>query len=251
MHVGLVVHIPHSSTDIPELFLEDVFLSIEELAYEIIRSTDAYCDDLFDVGYGEKVAARYSRLACDVERFRDDEDEQMAGIGNGLLYTHTQLGIPLRPQDAALRKKALDDIYDPHHLALNTAVGRALIKNDLCLLIDAHSFCDEPFVGEDLPDICIGTDEFHTPCYLSDAAVEFFSKQCGLRTALNYPYSGTIVPGEYYGNDKRVLSIMVEVNKRLYLKPGSTEKTEGYSKVKRACAHVVEHLLRTIELKGL
>ena len=37
---------------------------------------------------------------------------------------------------------------------------------------------------------------------------------------INYPYKGSIVPNDIYNNDKyknRVISIMLEINKRVYL----------------------------------
>ena len=61
------------------------------------------------------------------------------------------------------------------------------------------------------PDICIGTCEFHTPKRLIDYALEWASPYS---VYLNRPFSGTFVPSEYYLQDKRVSSIMVEVNQK-------------------------------------
>ena len=66
-------------------------------------------------------------------------------------------------------------------------------------------------------DICIGTDNFYTDKELVDFTINHF-KRYGYSVAINAPYSGTIVPNKYYNkNDKRISSIMIEVNRRIYL----------------------------------
>src|SRR5262249_29304082 len=70
--------------------------------------------------------------------------------------------------------------------------------------------------ASDRPDICIGTDEFHTPAPLADEFVRRFSAEA-LAVVRNRPFGGTIVPMRYFRNDRRVMSIMIEVNRRLYL----------------------------------
>ena len=78
---AVVFHIPHSSTHIPDEYLIGIVMSEEELRQEVVWSTDMYCDELFDTGFGMTVKAPFSRLACDVERFRDDSEEL---FGQGL-----------------------------------------------------------------------------------------------------------------------------------------------------------------------
>jgi len=41
------------------------------------------------------------------------------------------------------------------------------------------------------------------------------------------------VPLEYYQKNKNVQSIMQEVNRKLYLKPDSNEKSENYDETKQ------------------
>jgi len=44
---------------------------------------------------------------------------------------------------------------------------------------------------------------------------EYFESN-GYRIGVNTPFQGTIVPLNFYGKDKDILSIMIEVNKRIY-----------------------------------
>ena len=173
MTTGLVIHIPHASTVFPAEYLKGIMFTEKELTKEILWATDSFCDELFNVSFGTHIVSEYSRLACDVERFRDDAEEPSARKGNGLLYTHTQRGVVFREPDNDLRVKALENIYDPHHYRLTTAVEEVLKKDAPCLIIDGHSFCDDPIVGDNLPDFCLGTDEYHTPIRLVEAAQSF------------------------------------------------------------------------------
>ena len=43
----------------------------------------------------------------------------------------------------------------------------------------------------------------------------------------------SIVPLTYYGANKKVKSIMLEVNRKLYLKEGGRQKNEGFETIKK------------------
>ena len=254
---SVVIHVPHASTIIPKEYLDGILFSKEELEDEILWATDILCDDLFAPAFGTRVIAESSRLACDVERMRDDADEPCALFGNGLLYTHTQRGIAFRQPDNALRERALIEIYDPHHLKLTAAVNDALCASDTCLIIDGHSFCDDLAVGENLPDFCLGTDGFHTPGILIERAKSFLESK-GYSVAINYPYSGSMVPMAYYKKDKRVKTLMLEMNKRLYLNqslPGGSNQylhfcemlSDRYPCIKETITELIMTLIKSGE----
>ena len=99
MYKNTILHIPHSSTFIPEDIRSDILLSDKELVAEIQLMTDWHTDELFDqaasyLGYSIKFAV--SRLVVDPERFVDDESEGMTEVGMGVIYTKTSSGKPLR-----------------------------------------------------------------------------------------------------------------------------------------------------------
>ena len=74
-----IFHIPHASTFIPDRYLSGFLPGLEE---NLLRMTDWYTDELFDFGFGDRLVYPVSRLVCDPERFRVDEREEMAQIGN-------------------------------------------------------------------------------------------------------------------------------------------------------------------------
>jgi len=232
---SLVLHIPHSSTDIP--LKVGYTSSMAELKEEQLKLTDWYTNDLFQHKNAFQVIAPFSRIFCDVERFSKDEDETMANFGMGMIYTTFDDGRTLRKIDKKLRNKIYKQYYQNHHNKFLQQVEKSLRKNSGCLIIDCHSFSNIPF-QRDLnktlprPDIDIGIDNFHTPKALLDATKKYF-KNLGFSCQVNTPYAGTIVPLRYYKKDERVQSIMIELNRDLYLEPNTNIKNRNYNKMKK------------------
>ncbi len=216
----MILHIPHASSLIPAEYRKQF---CENVCEEIRLMTDWYTDELFGIPC-ERIVFPVSRLVCDVERFRRDEDETMAKKGMGAVYTKCHDGSLLRAVTAKEKEAILKRYYDPHHARFARCVRTKLRRYDRCLIIDCHSFSAKPLPHEsdqnrNRPDICIGTDPFHTPRSLAEEAADMFSCM-GYSVRMNAPFSGTIVPSQYYLKEKRVRSIMIEVNRGLYLTPG-------------------------------
>jgi len=235
----VVVHIPHASISIPEQYKKSILLSQRRLDREIRRMTDAFCDELYDAPeFPVKVVAKHSRFVCDVERFRDDALEPRAKYGQGLMYTRTTFGSRLRKPDDELRNKILREVYDPHHEELTAAVENALEKYDKCLIIDGHSFPSttavKPLGIFTRPDFDIGTDLYHTPDELRDLMCEKV-RELGYSVKLNTPFGGAITPMKHYGADKRVVSVMIETNRRLYMNSKDMTKSAGFKQTQEAC----------------
>ena len=92
------------------------------------------------------------------------------------------------------------------------------------------------------PDFCLGTDDFHTPDELV-AKVEKILESCGYSTAQDQPFSGTIVPMKHYRKDQRVQSLMIEINRWLYLGEDysvDSERVEALIEVLRRVGEVLE-----------
>ncbi len=214
---SIVLHVPHSSTFIPESERGSFRIGLSD---ELLKMTDRYCDELFCGGYSS-VVFPVSRLVCDPERFRDDALEPMSKVGMGAVYTRAHDGAVLRSVGIEERERILKTYYDPHHAALTEAVQSALDKTDYCFIIDGHSFAPKPLPFEkdqrpDRPDFCIGTDPYHTPDELARSAFRFLRER-GYSVDFNAPFSGSIVPMRFYRKDRRVASIMIEINRRLYM----------------------------------
>ena len=240
----IIVHIPHSSTVIPKEFQQEFLLGKEKLHSELLCMTDWYTDELFFCPDCLTIVHQYSRLVCDPERFLDPEEEMMWQKGMGMYYTRMSDGSRLKrdplSSSEGLRAygKALK-IYQQHHSRLAEAVRYQLTEFGKTLLIDGHSFSDtvlpyEPKENFQLcrPEICLGADAVFTPNALLGLAKDYFAK-AGLEVAVNTPFSGTIVPEPFYSlRDKRVQSLMIEVNRSLYMDERTGEKKTTFNEVK-------------------
>ncbi|HWR22446.1 MAG TPA: N-formylglutamate amidohydrolase [Feifaniaceae bacterium] len=235
----VVLHIPHGSVLIPPEDRKGILLNDAELFHELCVKTDAFTGELFlDAEFPVRVVAPVSRLVCDVERFRDDKNEPGAKRGEGAVYIRTYGGKPLRAYNADERERILRAYYDPHHRRLAEAVETALKRYGRCTIVDCHSFHSKrPIRLKCLfkrPDICIGTDSFHTPGSLRDTMLEAARKE-GMYARTNTPYSGSITPIAHYRRDGRVKSVMVEVNRRLYMDELTMQKNGGFERMREVC----------------
>ena len=210
----MILHIPHASTDtLGKSFLCDLSLELE-------RMTDIHTDLLFDHPDATKIIFPISRLICDVERFEDDSLEVMSKQGMGVCYATNSFGRPLRHIIDKEKKEITENFYRPHHLKLSQAVENELHLYNKALIIDCHSFSNTPLPHEKSqniprPDICIGSDSFHTPKVLIYSAIQHFT-ECGYTVSLNDPFAGALVPMKFYQQDKRVQGIMIEINRDIY-----------------------------------
>ncbi|MCU0235356.1 MAG: N-formylglutamate amidohydrolase [Thermoanaerobaculales bacterium] len=223
----VVIHLPHASREIPADLRQTFLVDDAALERELDRMTDHYTDALFAVSEAAVATVRFpaSRLVVDPERFDDDAREPMAQRGQGVVYTLTSDGRPLRhPPTPFEREALLDRFYRPHHARLTERVTAALAVHGTALIVDAHSFPDQPLPMEldqrpGRPDICIGTDPLHTPTPLVERLVAACDA-LGWSVQVDAPYAGAMVPGRFLRREPRVQSVLIEVNRRLYVEDG-------------------------------
>jgi N-formylglutamate amidohydrolase len=241
----LILHIPHSSRNIPSK--EGYLVDSRTIEKEILKLTDWYTDDLFYSEEDEMIVAEFSRIFCDPERFADDSQEVMAQYGMGVLYEKSDDDEEIRKVTPELKEKVLTSFYWKHHDKFSNAVNNHLNSFGKALIIDCHSFPSRP-LKRDLdknpcrPDFNLGTDSFHTPKELIELSVSFF-KKAGYTLGIDWPYKGSIVPMEHYHKNKNVLSLMLEINRALYLKEPTNEESDRYEETKQ----VIHEYLKIIK----
>lgn len=236
---AVCIHIPHSSIAIPEQMRDDYLLSVDALAFEANVMADLYTDELFGSLFEALGGIRLdvSRIFLDVERFRDDEQEPMAQKGMGLAYTKTSTLQALR---TLKYQQAILDIYDAYHKRFEALVAQKLSIHGRCLILDCHSFPSHPKPYQAIPsdptiDVCIGYDTFHKDETMVQAIKKSFEQY---RVKENTPYTGSIVPSRYYHTDKRVTSVMIELNRALYMDEHTFEKNKHFTTLKEKITHV-------------
>jgi len=248
-HNHMILHVPHDSTYIPEEERGRYLLTETELAEEVRRMTDHRTYALVEGALPPEqvIRAGVSRLVVDVERFIEDDREPMSKKGMGVIYEKTSDGRPLRRE---LTKQERQDLlqawYFPHHRRLADAVESVLERSGKALIIDIHSYPGVPLAYElskdaYRPEICIGTDEYHTPTLVAERALEIF-QSLGCDTALNTPFSGTIVPEKHYRKDPRVSSLMIEIRRDKYMDERACKRGTNFFKTRGKLLRALEEL---------
>ena len=213
-----IIHIPHSSLKIPSH--EHYVVSEMELYNEMMLLTDHATDRIFKIDNGLHLITDFNRIFCDVERLPDNQEE-MYKYGRGFYYTKRDSGLELRIESNENKSNIYNNYYLPHHNELNRLVNESLENNGSAFILDCHSFANTPFQSDlikdsDRPDICIGTDSYHTPDKLVNIINDFFINK-GYDVLIDNPYSGTIIPMEHYKKNPNVNGIMIELNRDLYM----------------------------------
>ena len=253
--VPLVLHIPHSKVAIPASLKPEFVVRHKKLSAHLAASTDHFTDELFDSNLPNTQALIFpiSRLAVDPERFERDSLEPMAKRGLGVLYERGHDGnVTRRPITGARREEILAAWYRLHHDWLTQAVDDALARAPRALVIDCHTFPDVPFATDanhdvPRPDVCIGTAGIHTPQWLVHAATKWCKSQ-GWSVRVDAPYSGSIVPLNHNGKDRRVLSIMIEINRARYMNLEGTQavRRSSFKKCQRFIAGLIATLRASV-----
>ena len=171
----------------------------------------------------------------------------MSRVGMGVIYTRGTLRQKLREAPSpSVRQELLDQFYHPHHRKLEEIVDQALEEHYRCLIIDGHSFPSKALPYElnseaARPDFCLWTVDFHIAEKLV-GGVESELQRLGYSTVRNEPFSGTIVPLKHYRKDQRVQSLMIEINRKLYVKEDYSVDRASLRKVVVALDSVREKL---------
>ena len=214
--------------------------------------TDWFTDEIFGgLAGASDVVFPVSRLVVDPERFENDEQELMAGLGMGVVYERGASQAPLRHKlSISERQGLIEDYYRPHHQALSDLTGKIIAEHGQCFILDGHSFPLVPLpfeVDQSLarPEICIGVDAYHTPASLRDAAVQLF-EEAGFTTAINHPFAGAMVAQGFYQTDKRVVALMIEVRRDLYMDECKVEKLDVFDTVHSRIRNVIRQVLTMV-----
>ncbi|MET9575324.1 N-formylglutamate amidohydrolase [Streptomyces massasporeus] len=244
----VILHVPHAAREIPRSVRAGIALGDEELARELDHITDAHTDRIAEVAAGLagvtpwRFVNRLSRLVVDPERFPDEREEMLA-VGMGAVYTRTTHGDALRSEgvDAG---PLVERYFLPYARAMTEAVADRLAATGRAVIIDVHSYPSRRLPYElhgegPRPAVCLGTDSFHTPPALLDAAREAFGE-----TELDTPFSGTYVPLEFYGKRPEVSALMVEIRRDTYMTEPGGPAGPGLERLGGALAGLVDAVSR-------
>ncbi|MFF5012914.1 N-formylglutamate amidohydrolase [Streptomyces sp. NPDC001165] len=245
----VLLHVPHSARAIPEDVRKGILLDDTALGLELDHITDAHTSRIAERAAGLagltpwRFVNRLSRLVVDPERFPDEREEMLA-VGMGAVYTRTTHRGELRAADTD-PEPLVERYFRPYARAMTEAVAGRLAATGRAVVIDVHSYPSQALPYElhgtgPRPPVCLGTDAFHTPPELREAARKAFSAYG--ETGLDSPFSGTYVPLEYYGRDRRVSALMVEIRRDTYMTEPGGSAGPGLQRLATALATLVNAL---------
>lgn len=238
---NILLHVPHSSTAFPE----GCKFTWEDLDEEEKLLIDYYTDELFkpcdQTEWIKSAVFPYCRLFCDVERLAKDPLEHK-GLGISYRRTVDREDLPWEERSFSTLKEAFH-YYADFHAYVSKKIVDMTIMNQI-LLIDCHSFSNRPNLLCSNPpdiDICIGYNDDDTcpgKVVIGNIVQHFKSK--GYKVGINNPFSNSktfSVPVRYH-------SVMIEVNKRVYLDELTLEKTENFNKLQYEIQSLCKKLLK-------
>ncbi|MFZ4172979.1 N-formylglutamate amidohydrolase [Streptomyces tunisiensis] len=243
----VILHVPHSAREIPDDVRSGIVLDDAALERELDHITDAHTATVAEEAARAagvtpwRFVNRLSRLVVDPERFPDEREEMLA-VGMGAVYTRTTHKDVLRP-DGFDAGPLIERYFRPYASAMTEAVSDRLAATGRCVIVDVHSYPTTPLPYElhadgPRPPVCLGTDPFHTPPALLDAAREAFAR-CG-ETGLDSPFAGTYVPLRYYGRRAEVTALMVEIRRDTYMTEPGGSAHEGLARLASALTALVD-----------
>lgn len=233
---NIILHIPHSAP-ITNADLAS-WSDPEAVRKEADKWTDWHTDTIFapSTNHLDRVhqhVAFRSRYMVDMERLVNDD---MEAQGQGIVYTRTKDGSSTRNVSDDARE-LMEAAYIHHHAGLD-----ALTRLHDPILIDCHSFPSDyaeagNASGEPV-DICLGFNEDSTKPseQVIDLITEHF-ENAGYSVGINYPFSNCIV------GDPDCPSIMIELNKRIYMDENTHGLLPWAYKVQKVINDLYEKLL--------
>ena len=142
---SVILHVPHSSTDIPADVRTGIVLDDESLAVELQAITDADTDVVASAAAAAAsrhpwlFVNRASRLVIDPERF-PDEREELNAVGMGAVYERTTTGAVLREPTLEEREALIERFFTPYADAIAALVRGRLAAVGSVTVVDVHSY---------------------------------------------------------------------------------------------------------------
>ena len=116
----ILFHVPHSSLKIPNIYWSICIRGKKYINNSNIVLSDFLTDQLIP-SRCHKLVFKYSKLFCDVEKFKADSKEIMFRKGMGVIYTNDCDNIITIP-NKKYKRKIIKSYYDKYHNKLDKMV---------------------------------------------------------------------------------------------------------------------------------
>lgn len=241
----VLITIPHCSQFISKDIRKNMLLS----DFEILKETDLYTEQLFNIKNAYIVQAKLSRLVADMNRAPDELEMEQRLCAEGVVVSVNSEGkkVYKTPLTAKQIDKRITKYHDPFHAKVEKYAQKSLF------MIDGHSMwpsgrSTKIDAGIKRPDINLGNRDYTTCTREQTSYFKKYFENLGYSVAINYPFKGRYVIGYHCSRNKRkgVPGIQLEINQSLY----TNQKTLAPQKEKiKKINHEIQALVDLINVE--
>lgn len=175
----------------------------------------------------------------------------MSKSGLGLLKSKSRYGEPLQERQLTVAEVTdrLDRYYRPYHAELARILHQFRTKHSVVYQLSCHCMSaigapthKDP--GQKRPDFCISGVRGTTASAAALDLIQSSLASQGYEVTIDVPYVGGELNTRYGAPAEGIESVMIEINKRLFMDVTTFKKTAGFTEVKSAMTHLVRTLAR-------
>lgn len=243
-----VVCIPHSGVYVPEMCFSHLNIESERF----FKDADVYTDKLFDltsVG-GVVIKTNINRDVVDCNRARTNDTK--GGVIRSVSFDNSKiLKYKYSYQE---RELLLKQFYDPFHRRLKKETDTIRKMYGEVFLLNGHSMADKTPAfrkkqeNKLRPDFCLGTQDGMSAdkklLQIFEKAMRINAKKLNATIEFNYPFQGyTGITSQYARPSQGYNSVILEVNKRLYLDENKKPNFVMIKKINSIIANTMKQVL--------
>ena len=166
--------------------------------------------------------------------------------GLGLLKSKSRYGEPVHERKLTVAEvmERLDKYHRPYYAELGQNIRRlrssfGFVAQLSCHCMSAVGAPTHPDPGKDRPDFNLGNVNGKTSSKEFIEFVEATLKGLGYSVGMNFPYNGGELNARFGDAAGGVESIMVEINKKLFMDTKTFKKTAGFERIRADATKVL------------
>jgi N-formylglutamate amidohydrolase len=259
--VPLMFDSPHSGTIYPDDFRHVA-------PHQALRKAeDTYVDELYGAAPDQDcvlLAALFPRSYVDPNRNILDQDQDLLNgpwpeplspssrslSGRGLIWSGYPPGLPLYDRKLPVDevRQRIERYHAPYHASLQRELNAVHRTFGVVWHVNCHSM---PSVSTDMspegpgvvrPDITLGDRDGTTCAPAFTAFVRDYFAGRGYSVTINDPYKGAYLLSAYSNPDEARHSLMIELNRRLYMDEETLEKSPGFARLQEELTGLITAL---------
>lgn len=257
----VLVSVPHSGRYYPQELLDQARLPLEQIRMLEDPLVDFLVQDVPAKNTGV-IIGNYARAWIDLNRRETELDVRQITPQPAAHLDHRSprvtAGLGLIPQISGAgrilydKPLALDavtervrEVHRPYHACIDARLAAMKARFGIVLLCDVHSM--PPLPAAQAADIVIGDRHGRSAAMWVVNAAASWLTQHGLRVARNLPYAGGHGVDLHGQPSESRHAIQIEIDRRLYLEPGSHKLSGNAESIRRLVAELMQHLRETLE----